>query len=299
MHPEALERLDWRTNLRVCWLFTRRALRLWTYFKLNFLVGMAEVASNLVIFATIAHFGSGAARPGAHGATIGGGYVSFVILGLILNVLLTAALAAPYQGLMESFWSNRLEMLLMSLIHLPLFVVGTSAGGFVQAGLQVVLYAGLGWLWYGFAPWGMQWAMAGLLVLLGVFACTGLGLVAASNVYLLDARGGSDPVRFVTGLLSSLAAGVYYPLYVLPAWLQWFACLIPHTYVLDGVRRAVLGPAAASGLLPLQRVVPMSPVALDALVLLLYGVVVGPLGWYLFERGIRHAKSDGRLSRWV
>src|SRR5207245_1823952 len=51
-----VERLDARANLRICWLFIRRSLRLWTYFKLNFLIGQAEVVSNLIIFATIARF---------------------------------------------------------------------------------------------------------------------------------------------------------------------------------------------------------------------------------------------------
>jgi len=290
--PAPVERLDWRANLRICWLFVRRSLRLWTYFKLNFLVGQAEVVSNLIIFATIARF-----RGEAPGAA--GGYVSFVILGLILNALLTAALAAPYQGLIDSYWSNRLEMLMMSPIRLPLFVVGTSVGNYVQAAFQVALYAGLGWLWFGFAPRGAGWAMAGLLILLGVFACTGLGLIAASSVYHLDARGGQDPVRFVVGLLSGLAAGVYFPVYVLPGWAQWLACLIPHTYVLDGVRRVILGPAGATGLLPMHRWVPLAPHLLDALALLVYGLLAGPIGWSLFEGAIRRAKSDGRLSRWV
>jgi ABC-type multidrug transport system permease subunit len=296
--PAPLERLDWRANLRVCWVFVRRSLRLWTYFKLNFLVGQAEVVSNLIIFAMIASLRGdrSGAMPGAGAA---GGYVSFVILGLILNTVLTTALAAPYQGLLDSYWSNRLELLMMSPIRLPLFVVGTSIGSYVQAGIQVGLYAGLGWLWFGFAPWGAGWAVAGLLVLLGAFACTGLGLVAASSIYHLDARGGRDPVRFVVGLLTGLAAGVYFPVSTLPVWVQWLACCIPQTYALDGVRRALLGPASAAGLLPLHRLVPLSPTAVDALALLCYGLVVGPIGWHLFEGAIGRAKVDGRLSRWV
>src|SRR5438105_7875781 len=95
-----IPRLDWRANLRICWLFIRRSLRLWTYFKLNFLISQAEVVSNLIIFATIARFHS------ATGSSVGvgGSYVAFVILGLILNAILTAALAAPYNGLLDSFW---------------------------------------------------------------------------------------------------------------------------------------------------------------------------------------------------
>ena len=36
-------------------------------------------------------------------------------------------------------------------------------------------------------------------------------------------------------------AGVYFPLQVLPVWAQWLAHIIPHTYVLDGARRALYG----------------------------------------------------------
>jgi len=293
--PVPVEHLDWRANGRVCWIFIRRSLRLWTYFKLNFLISQAEVISNLIIFATIARFHAGT----------GGDYVSFVILGLILNLLLTAALTAPYYGLLESFWSNRMEMLLMSPIRLPLFVVGTSIGGYIQAGFRVALTVALGWLWFGFAPWSATrgdggWGAAVLLLLLGAFACTGLGLMAAGNVYHLDARGGQDPVSFVVGLLAGLAAGVYFPIQVLPEWVQWLACLIPHTYALDGVRRAILGPDAAGGLLPPHRLLPGAPpVAVDAAALLFYGLLAVPIGWLLLEWGIRRARADGRLSRWV
>ncbi len=45
---------------------------------------------------------------------------------------------------------------------------------------------------------------------------TGLGLMAASMICMIDARGGCDPIQFVVETIAGLVAGVYFPLQVLP-----------------------------------------------------------------------------------
>ncbi len=284
-------------QLRALSTFVRRDMKLWTYFKVNLLVDLLGVFSNLVIYAVIARF-----NPGGEGmAAYNHDYVAFVVIGLVFNTLLSTALSGPYMGVMDSFWNSRLEVLIMSPVSLPVFTVGLSAGQYVRALFRVAIYLGGGALLFGLRfPAGADLPAAALVLFLAVVACTGLGLMAASMIYIVDARGGSDPVRLVVENLAGVAAGVYFPVQVLPVWVQWLAGLVPHTYALDGIRQALLGGGTPLPTLPLHRLLPaLSPVLTDALALAVYSALALPLGWAMFKRGLRLAKVDGRLSRWV
>jgi ABC-2 type transport system permease protein len=126
-------------------------------------------------------------------------------------------------------------------------------------------------------------------------------MLSASSFYLLDIKRGTEPVQFVIqGILATLLAGTYYPITVLPKPLQWVACLIPHTYAFDALRR-LLDPGAHPevSVLPIQQALPgLSPVAVDGLALGLLTVVLVPLGVLAYGRGIERARRNGTLTRW-
>lgn len=129
-------------------------------------------------------------------------------------------------------------------------------------------------------------------------AALGLGLAAAGTVYTLDARGDQDPVRFAVETIAGLVAGVYFPIQVLPAWLQWLGYLVPHTYAIAGMRRALFSGSSLPPL-PVVTHLPLSPTAADFLILVIYATIALPLGWKTFKHGLALARSDGRLSRWL
>jgi len=279
----------------VIWIFLKRDLKLWTYFKLNFAMELAGVFSNLLIYTLIASFRPAGQFLGAYGSD----YVTFVIVGLAVNELLTTSLSAPYDGVMDSFWSNRLELLMMSPISLQLFVVGISLGRYVRSFFRISIYIAFGSLMFGLRFPLANYGLAFLFLALGIVACTGLGFMAASMIYLVDARGGQDPVRWILGILSGLVSGVYFPIQALPESVRWIGCFIPHSYALDGARRALAGTEVAQATLPIQQALPFNPLVTNAAALVLYLSLVLPLGWYMFKKGISEAKKDGRLSRWV
>jgi ABC-2 type transport system permease protein len=293
--PMTVRPLTIRQQLAAIWVFVKRDFSLQTRFKASYLTGLLGTVQQLVIYAMIARFG--ASLPAVERLT--GGYLSFVLTGLALNILLTTALTGPYLGLMESFWSNRIEILLASPLRLPGFVTGVSVGKFVDAAVQITIVLGGGWLFFGFVwPEGGD-ALSFVAVLVPALAAViGLGLAAAGMVYLLDARGGQDPVQFAVLTISSLVAGVYFPIQVLPAGVQWLCYLVPQTYALDGMRRALFG-AESLPPLPLVADLPLAPLLVDIVVLVGYAALAIPLGWLVFRHGMEQARADGRLSRWL
>ena len=82
-----------------------------------------------------------------------------------------------------------------------------------------------------------------------------------------------------------VVSGVYYPVDVMPQWMQALSTISPATYALDGIRGAVLDGDD------------LGAVAHDLWPLALMGAVAIPLGLAVFRAGERYAKRHGKLKR--
>jgi ABC-2 type transport system permease protein len=90
---------------------------------------------------------------------------------------------------------------------------------------------------------------------------------------------------FIAQGLLLVVSGVYYPVSVLPQWMQWLATISPATYALRGIRAAVLSGAGVGALWG------------DLWPLLVLGAIAIPLGLAVFRAGERYAKRHGKLKR--
>jgi ABC-2 type transport system permease protein len=92
-------------------------------------------------------------------------------------------------------------------------------------------------------------------------------------------------MAFVIQSVMLLVSGVYYSVTILPDWMQVLSTFSPATYVLDGVRAALLDG------------VPLTELWYDVWPLIVFGIVLIPLGMWGFSRAERYAKATGRLKR--
>src|SRR5687767_12092395 len=92
-------------------------------------------------------------------------------------------------------------------------------------------------------------------------------------------------MAYIVQAVVLLVSGVYYPTTVLPAWMQALSTISPATYVIEGMRMALLDGADLLTLWP--KVWPA----------LVVGVLSVPLGLRLFVEVERYAKRTGRLKR--
>jgi ABC-2 type transport system permease protein len=101
---------------------------------------------------------------------------------------------------------------------------------------------------------------------------------------LLFPERGSQMTHVIIALLL-LVSGVYYPVEVLPGWLQAAGRISPATYVLNGVRATLLDGAPTRGLWP------------NIWPLLVIGALTIPAGLRIFRYAERYAKKAGKLAR--
>jgi ABC-2 type transport system permease protein len=92
-------------------------------------------------------------------------------------------------------------------------------------------------LFFGFNLWGLGLAVAAFFFNL-ILTSWSIGLVA-SGMVLKKGLGAEGLAWSMTFLLLPLCC-VYYPVAVLPQWLQWIALALPPTHVFEGLRALVL-----------------------------------------------------------
>jgi len=122
-----------------------------------------------------------------------------------------------------------------------------------------------------------------LMLVTGSLSFIGVGIVGSVLPLLFPERG-SQMTHVLIALLL-LVSGVYYPVEVLPSFLQKLSVLSPATYVIEGARRALLEGLPTNELWPY-----IWPT-------LIMGVIAIPAGLRVFNLAERYAKRTGRLHR--
>jgi ABC-2 type transport system permease protein len=128
-----------------------------------------------------------------------------------------------------------------------------------------------------------NWLAAVVILATVSISLIGLGIVSAVLPMLFTERGAQ--MAYIIRAIMLLVSGVYYPISVLPGWLQVISKITPTTYALDGLRASI------------QNGMSLSQLTYDLWPLLLCGLVSVPLGLFIFNRAERYAKRTGKLKR--
>jgi len=90
----------------------------------------------------------------------------------------------------------------------------------------------------------------------------------------------------IESIKGKIKKALYYPIAVLPGWMQVLSRLIPVTYALEAMRLALLQGASFGELLP------------DILALAVFGVVFLPASLVAFRYAVGRARVDGSLTHY-
>jgi ABC-2 type transport system permease protein len=247
-------------------------------YRLSFILQLGGIFFNVALFFFLSQLFGSAVNPQL--AEYGGDYFSFVLIGLAFTGFLGLSLSSFAQSIREGQMMGTLEIMLLSPTRLSTILLSSSLWGYLLTTLRVVVYLVVGALVFG-ASMGQANILAAIVVmLLSIASLSGIGIISASFV-LLTKKG--DPIAWIIGGASSLLAGVYYPISVLPGWLEPLSRILPLTYALDAMRLAVLQGYSLFDL------------GFDVLVLLGFTLILTPLSFLVFQRALKRAKVEGSL----
>lgn len=248
-------------------------------YRFAFVFTFLGVLFRALIFFFLSEFIGTVADP--YLADYNGDYFSFVIIGIALGGYFGVGLTGFSSALRQAQVTGTLEATMMTPTPISLVIIGSALWSYTFTTFRVIIYLLIGALLLTLDLSQANVLAALLILLLGIISFASIGILAASFIMVLK-RG--DPVTAVLGTGANLLGGVFYPVTVLPDWLQIISYLLPITYALRGLRLALLNGAAWATLMP------------DIVALLLFCVILFPLSLLAFRFAVNRARSEGTLA---
>ena len=229
----------------------------------------------------------GIAAPAISGGQVDEAAVSRFVLYLLIGTIAWRFLGIIFDNISEVIawerWEGTIEYTFMSPVPRLTHLLGMCAATLLRAlAFSVGTLAAIAL----FIPVDLSRAnaLSGIVLLaVGAIAFIGLGIACAAFPLMWPEKG--LQMSYIVQAVVLLVSGVYYPISVLPLWLQPFSAFSPATYVIRGMRAALMEGADLGALWP------------EVWPALLVGIVSIPLGLRLFVAVERYAKRTGRLKR--
>jgi len=261
--------------------FIRRDFANETSYKFQFFLQAAGILFSSLTWFFIAKLFGGSVE--GHLAQYGGNYFAFVLIGIAFSNYLSVAMSGLSGSIREAQIMGTLEALLVTQTEVPTIILSSSLYNYLLTSVRVILYLLVGALVFGMDLSNANFSAALFILVLTIISFTSLGIISASFIMVLK-RG--DPVSQIFSGLSWLIGGVYYPIDVLPAWVQKLSYLLPITHSLHGMRLALLQNASLGTLLPVITA------------LIVFALVTIPLSVLVFRYAIKRAKHNGSLTQY-
>lgn len=207
-------------------------------------------------------------------------YYAFVVIGLIIFGVLTSVLSTPVATLRAELQTGTFERLVVSpfgpvraIASLLIFPLALAT----VTGLVSLVFAGLV---FGL---DVRWSTAPLAIpvgLLGAAAFAPFGLAMAALVVVFK-QTNAGATFVITGI--SLLAGIYFPVELLPSWIQWASDVQPFTPAVDMLRNLLVGtPLDGSAAGKIAKLVG-------------FAVVTTPLAILLLRAAVRRSRRRGTI----
>ena len=223
----------------------------------------------------------------AKGVKASGGHldVGRATTSLLIGAVIWSYLGIVFEILTETVawerWEGTIEYTFMAPLARAVHLGGMGLFAVVYGVLRTALLFAVVALFFGLHFHHADFGAALILLAVSSLSFAGLGMVTAVLPLISPEKGAQ--LGFIAQGFLLVVSGVYYPVSVLPQWMQWLSTISPATYALRGIRAAVLDGTGTrwSDLWPL----------------LLLGAVSIPLGLAIFRAGERYAKRHGKLKR--
>jgi ABC-2 type transport system permease protein len=209
--------------------------------------------------------------------------VLFLGIGTVVWAYLRAVFANVGEMVAWERWEGTIEYTMMAPISRLAHMLGVSLFSIIYGLARSALLLGVLALFFHVDLSNANLAGAAVILLVGSVSFLGFGIMAAVLPLLFPERG--EEMTFVISSILLLVSGVYYPISVLPDWMEPLATVSPATYVLEGMRAALLEGTPTLALGP------------SILPILILGAVTLPIGIAIFSWGERYAKRTGRMKR--
>jgi ABC-2 type transport system permease protein len=206
---------------------------------------------------------------------------------LLIGAVIWSYLGIVFETLTETVawerWEGTIEYTFMAPLARSVHLLGMGAFAVLYGVLRTAGLFAVVALFFGLAFPNADFAAALVLLAVASVSFVGVGMVTAILPLISPEKGAQ--LGFIAQGMLLVVSGVYYPVDVMPGWMQAIATISPATYALHGIRATLLDGAG------------LGDVWGDLWPLLVLGAISIPLGLAVFRAGERYAKRHGKLKR--
>ncbi len=247
-------------------------------YKLPFLTQLAGIFVTMVIFFYVSRLvGKGAENILEQ---YGGDYFSFLLIGVAFTDYLIASVNSFAEEIRRGQLQGTLEALLITPMSIPGILLCSSLFNYAFTTLRLCVYFSFGLLFFGLRLHIVHVSALICIFLLTVISFWGIGMISAALVIIFKQ---ASPVKWLVGPASGLLGGIFYPVDVMPEWLQTLSQCIPVTHAVDAMRHIMIQGAGIKNVFP------------QVMILSLFAFVLFPFGMWSFKLALTHAKKNGTL----
>ena len=258
--------------------FLKRDIQIDLSYKLQFVLQFINIFfSTALTFFLSELFGRGISdKLGGYG----GDYFSFVIVGIALTDYMSVSLDEFSDEISAAQVEGTLETLLVTPTSVYTVLFSSSLYSYFHTSLRVLVYMLLGVLLFGLKIHLTSILALVVLIILTIGSFVGIGLISAA--FILVFKQGS-PIPLLMTTASGLLGGVFYPVDVLPDWLEPVSQLLPITHALEAMRQILLNGAS------------FAVISEKVLILVFFSAILIPMGLAAFGYGLKIARREGSL----
>jgi ABC-2 type transport system permease protein len=270
----------WLVEVIAVWGYVQR-----NYFltKRYFMWELVWLTFTTVNAMSITFIGAGVELVGGGEGTDTERLMTFLLVGALIWSYLSMIFDVLSETVQWERWEGTIEYTFMSPTSRVTHLLGMGVYAVVYGIARTAVVLGVAMLAFDLdLSQANYWAALVVLAVCSI-SLVGFGVVAAVMPLLSPEKG--QQVTYIVSALLLLVSGVYYPVKVLPEWMQVIAQYSPVTYALEGSRAA------------LQDGVGLSHLWGSIWPLLIMGAVFVPMGLFVFHLGESYAKRTGKLKR--
>lgn len=207
-------------------------------------------------------------------------YFAYVLVGNAFFAYVGTAIGGIAGGIGSEQTRGTLEVLLGTPTRLWVLLLAVTIWNTLFASIEVLLYFVVGAVGFDVSFSRINWSTLACFLGLVIVVFNSMGLIEAA--WMLVFKRGAIAAWAFNGL-SALLGGVFFPVTVLPGWLQQIAAWNPLTHAIRGLQMGIYQGTAITGL------------AYEAGMLVLFCMVLVPLAVLSWSWGLRHARAEGSL----
>jgi ABC-2 type transport system permease protein len=206
---------------------------------------------------------------------------------LLIGAVIWAYLGIVFEILTETVawerWEGTIEYTFMAPLPRAVHLLGMGAFAVLYGVIRTAALFAVVAIFFGLSFPGADFGAALLLLAVASVSFVGVGMVTAVLPLISPEKGAQ--LGFIAQGLLLVVSGVYYPVDIMPGWMQAISTISPATYALHGIRATLLDGAGAGAVWD------------DLWPLIVLGIVAVPAGLAVFRAGERYAKRHGKLKR--